>query len=304
VGHRGMRIAGRCLAGAALSFLAVVLLPATASASFHLNSIREVFPGSSDSPGAEYIELQMYAAGQNHVAGHEVREYASDGYRPEMLENDVASGENQRTILLATEEAEAKFGFTADMVILPGFLDPAGGAVCFDSIDCVAWGNFDTSAILPSPAGANAPAITDVLALTRSITPGCATLLEASDDTNDSAADFLEAAPHPRPNSSSPIEHPCAPSGGSAPQTKIDSGPKKKTKSSKAKFTFSSTTGGAKFQCSLDDEAFASCESPLKLKHIKPGKHELAVRAIADGVKDKSPDSYRWKRKPKHKHHK
>lgn len=288
------------LVGVALAFSAALLLPAVASATFHLNSIREVFPGSSDSPGAEYIELQMYAAGQNHVAGHGIREYGNDGYRPEMLENDVASGENQRTILLATEEAEAKFGFTADMVILSDFLDPAGGAVCFDDIDCVAWGNFDTSVILPSPAGARAPAITDGLALTRSIIPGCSTLLEAGDDTNDSAADFLEAAPLPRPNSSPPSEHSCAPS---APQTTIDSGPKKKAKSKKAKFKFSSKTEGATFQCSLDGKAFKDCESPLKLKHIKVGKHELAVRAVADGVKDKSPATYKWKRKPRHRHH-
>ena len=87
-----------------------------------------------------------------------------------------------------------------------------------------------------------------------------------------------------------------------APSVKIDSGPKKKTKKAKAKFTFSSDDANAKFECSLDGKKFSSCSSPLKLKvKKKKGKHTLEVRAV-DGNGNKSDEaSYTWKVKPKKK---
>ncbi len=87
-----------------------------------------------------------------------------------------------------------------------------------------------------------------------------------------------------------------------APSVKIDSGPQKKTKKAKAKFTFSSDDTTATFECSLDGKKFASCTSPLKVKvKKKKGKHTLEVRAV-DGNGNTSDDAaYGWKVKPKKK---
>lgn len=87
-----------------------------------------------------------------------------------------------------------------------------------------------------------------------------------------------------------------------APSVKIDSGPAKKTKKAKAKFTFSSDDGKATFECSLDGKKFSACTSPLKVKvKKKKAKHSLAVRAV-DGNGNKSDEeTYDWKVKPKKK---
>ena len=63
-------------------------------------------------------------------------------------------------------------------------------------------------------AGTPAPALVSGMALRRSIAPGCSTLLEPSDDTNDSATDFSLTTPNPRSNSVTPTEMPCTPGGG------------------------------------------------------------------------------------------
>ena len=49
---------------------------------------------------------------------------------------------------------------------------------------------------MTSPKGSNAPAIPEGQSLQRRIDRGCATLLEAIDDTNDGAADFVVGRPH------------------------------------------------------------------------------------------------------------
>lgn len=107
---------------------------------------------------------------------------------------------------------------TADLSIEKLALAPSSGAVCFDAIDCVAWGPF-AGGPLPSPTGANAPTIPNGMSLTRSIAPGCETLLESSDDGNDSATDFLAAAPSPRSNTTAPTETACT---GPGPDTTVD----------------------------------------------------------------------------------
>ena len=72
-----------------------------------------------------------------------------------------------------------------------------------------------------------------------------------------------------------------------APQTTISKGPGKK---GAPKFTLGSSEAGASFECRLDKKAFAPCESPLKLRHVEPGRHTLAVRATdAAGNTDPTP---------------
>lgn len=85
-----------------------------------------------------------------------------------------------------------------------------------------------------------------------------------------------------------------------APSVRIDSGPKRKTKKAKAKFTFSSDDAKAKFECSLDGKRFSSCTSPLKVKvKKKKGKHTLEVRAVDNNGNSSEPATYKWKVKPK-----
>jgi hypothetical protein len=111
-----------------------------ASATFHLMQIREVYPGSIANPGSEYVELQMWAEGQNHVEGHVLRTYDAAGAvtGTDTFPADVAHSANQSTMVLATPEAEAQFSLAADAPLAPsGQLDPSGGAVCWENLDCV-----------------------------------------------------------------------------------------------------------------------------------------------------------------------
>ena len=130
--------------------LAAVLFPTHLPAAFHLMKIKEVFPGTAAAPNARYVMLQMYATGQNFVAGHYVAFYDATGAETERFTftDSVANGQNQRTILIATAEAQAFFGITADLIMTAAAMMPAGGKVCFDAIppDCVSWGNYSGSA--------------------------------------------------------------------------------------------------------------------------------------------------------------
>lgn len=79
------------------------------------------------------------------------------------------------------------------------------------------------------------------------------------------------------------------------PQTKIKSGPKGDTRSTKATFKFSSSESGSKFQCKLDGKAWGSCKSPKTYKNLKPGKHTFRVRARDKaGNTDQSPAKRSW----------
>lgn len=292
---------------AALAWL-LVIAP-TAEASFHLVQVREVYPGSAANPDAEYVELQMWSGGQNHVAGHSVRGYDAGGTAasPSPFPADVPNGANQSTMVLATPQAEAEFGFIADAPLAPaGQLSPAGGAVCWDIVDCVSWGSF--AGALPSPAGANAmPAgIPDGMALRRSIARGCATALDPADDSDQSQGDFEVVAPAPRPNSTPPTEKTCTGAGGNgtpsptgehkAPQTTLLRKPPKRTRDRTPTFRFSTAELGARFECKLDRRRFRSCASPFTARRLALGAHRFAVRAVGhDGLADPTPATYRFK---------
>ena len=298
---RGSRI-GRIAVAASVALVGVAVAAPAANADFHLMKIREVFLGQGV-PNSSFIELQMYAQGQTAVTGHTVAFYQADGTLASNfpIPGPVANGESQRTILIGDDAVPGR-DFTYPMMWNAINIYGPGGAACFDNIDCVSWGGF-TGSVTPlvSPAGNPAPAIPAGSSLERSIAPNCATLLEDSDDTNVSLNDFaLQAAPNPRNNATPPTETACSggnPGGG--PDTKIDKGPKKKTKKKKATFEFSSTTAGTTFECRVDGKTFAPCTSPFEVK-VKKGKHEFEVRAVLAGVSDGSPAKQDWKvKKPK-----
>jgi hypothetical protein len=290
--------------------------PAPAGATFHEMWIREVYAGSLLQPESQYVELQMWSAGQNHVEGHVLKTYDAGGAvtSTNPFPSDVPNGANQSTILLATPAAEAEFGLAADTGLAAGKLDPAGGAACWETLDCVSWGNFNGP--LPSPAGSPAPAIPSGMALRRTIAPLCPTALDGGDDRNNSAADFSTVFPAPRPNSVAPSERTCAggesASGGGggsgggaggkkgAPQTTLGRKPAKVTHDRTPTFRFSSSEAGSTFQCKLDGKPFKSCRSPFTTKRLNFGNHTFKVRARdKSGKLDPSPASYSFEVVPR-----
>lgn len=209
---------------AALGLVTTTALSSSASADFHLTKIREI-AGETAASNISYIELQMYAPGQNLVSGHSITFWDQDGQVlgiPQPVQSlmltgpNPPSGQNQRTILIGDVGVVGR-DFTLD---LTPFLDAGAGmslvpagAACFESIpvDCVSWGTFTGAANLPdgtTPFGGALPLGAE--ALRRDISAGCSTLLEASDDTNNAGVDFTNVTPAPTPNSVTPAEVACA----------------------------------------------------------------------------------------------
>jgi hypothetical protein len=226
----------------------------SAAANFHLMKIREVSAGSFTDDG--YVELQMWSAGQNYLNGHTIKVYNGTTLThtftfPAMPVPAVPNAANQSTILVGDVDAPGDPDF-----IESGFtLNESAGAACFDSIpvDCVSWGT-GTTATLPGTAGTPASALSSGMALRRTIAPGCPTLLESGDDTDNSAADFSLTSPGPRNNSVTPTEVPCTPAGGSAPTAYPTPGP---------------TSPGAKKKCKKHKKSTGAYAAKKKCKKRK-----------------------------------
>jgi hypothetical protein len=302
--------ARRALCGVVLALAAAALTASPAMATFHEISIREVYAGSTAQPNSQYVELQAWSPGQNFVTGHSLTTYDETGKVTDTATFSamVPNGANQATILLASPAAESQFGIAADKALAGDALSPAGGGVCWETLDCVSWGSFSGS--LLGPAGPPAVAIPDGMALRRTIAPGCATLLEAADDRDNSSTDFSAVFPAPRPNSVTPNERRCpgesesgfggGSSGGTSkhgtPQTTLRGKPAKKTSDRTPTFRFASNESGSTFQCKLDGKAFRACKSPLTTKRLPLGRHTFKVRSRDDSGKlDPSPASYRFR---------
>lgn len=70
------------------------------------------------------------------------------------------------------------------------------------------------------------------------------------------------------------------PADTTAPETTITKKPKKRISKRTAKVRFESSEPDASFECKLDRKAFEPCDSPRKLKRLKPRRHKFSVRAI------------------------
>lgn len=315
-----MRRAG--IASIALTLGLFLVCAQPAFATFHEMMVREVYPGSAAQPDSEYVELQMWSPGQNFVGGHALGFYGALGASlgTATFPHDVTGDANQSTLVAATPAAEAEFGFTADAGLAPGLMDPAGGAVCWESLDCVSWGSFGGSAKSPTGQPVAPAGIPDGMALRRTIAPGCATLLEPSDDHDNSAVDFSTAFPSPRPNSVPPSERPCelgtgsgpggsgggvatgqqGQSGGRAPQTTFKRKPAKNSHDRTPTFRFGSDQAGARFECKLDGSRFKPCHSPFTVHRLGLGGHTFEVRARgSSGKADPSPSAYGFRVTPR-----
>jgi cysteine-rich repeat protein len=175
---------------------------APAFASFHLMKIMEVFPGTVAAPNAQYVVIRSYAVGQTFLGSHQIHVYNAAGTEvsgsPFTFSGSVSNGPDQMEVLIATSDAAALFDLDADLTMMP-VLPLTGGKVCYDAIDCVAWGTYHGSSTgVGTPF--NAPVgLVQGQAMQRrlNICMG-ATTLEACDDTDDSANDFMLATPAPK----------------------------------------------------------------------------------------------------------
>ncbi len=81
------------------------------------------------------------------------------------------------------------------------------------------------------------------------------------------------------------------------PATGAIKGKKQVERPAKARFTFSSPTAGATFECKVDKGRWKSCSSPYKVatKKLKVGKHTLRVRAVLAGAVDPTPSVRKFK---------
>jgi hypothetical protein len=209
--------------------LALVALGATASLARADDSqirISEVYSDASLASHTDFLELQLLADGQSipgtgTPAGAAIRLCnANCSSQLDVLLPPISlpAATSQRTLLIGwNDDPKVDVGATPFNVL------PAAGGACFYQslspavpIDCVSWGNF--SGPLPS-VGSPAPAMNGSQSLTRTEARGCPTLMEAIDDSDNSAADFSLATPSPRSNLATPTETPC-PTPAPAPTKK------------------------------------------------------------------------------------
>jgi hypothetical protein len=206
-------------------------LASSASADFHLTKIRQISGEGGASRDTSYVQLQMYAPGQNLVSGHQITIWDQDalvlgqpvpvssGILPPLSGPNPPFADNQRTILIGDSAVPGR-DFTLDLT--PFFNVTAGnnvtgaGAACFDTVDCVSWGAFTGAANLPDKTTPNGSVLPITFSLQRSIAPGCPTLLEDGDDTNNAQTDFVPGPKEGRPNSVTPPERPCGGGQGGA----------------------------------------------------------------------------------------
>ncbi|RIK43250.1 MAG: hypothetical protein DCC58_09835, partial [Chloroflexi bacterium] len=81
------------------------------------------------------------------------------------------------------------------------------------------------------------------------------------------------------------------------PETTLLTTPASISNVTSAAFTFSGSDGGgiARFECSLDGAAFATCSSPVYLTGLSNGAHSFEVRAVdTSGEIDPTPERYTW----------
>jgi len=185
--------------------LAALLSTAPASAAFHFIHVKEVFAGSQAHPNAQYILLQAYDGGQNFVAGHSVQTFDAAGVSTGTFTfpgpGPLPNGADQMTIFVATPDAATIFDITADLAMTP-VLSPAGGKVCWNGAtpaSCVAWGTY-AGGDVGTPYNQSGGLISGYAAQRRLDICLGITQLNACDDTDDSANDWITVVPHPIKN--------------------------------------------------------------------------------------------------------
>lgn len=283
------------------------LLWAPAAQAISMIKIREVYPGSNND---SYVELQAYASfiyAGNTLPGKSVILFDDEGKPTIRFTFTEANnlGADNTMFLVGDTGVPATFGVTPDVTDPEMEIDPAGGAACWNvgdtPVDCVSWGHFSGEAALEAYSGTSAgnPAdpggIPAGKAITRLITPNCPTWLEAEDDTDDSATDFVDAnpSPHPAGDFSFGPESPCV--SGMPEDTAIVEKPSDPSNDANPHFTYSASTATS-YQCKLDNAPrFSAC--PIQGQDytgLSDGTHTFQVRGLNSSGPDNSPAAYTW----------
>jgi hypothetical protein len=299
-GLRSFRVPSpiRLAGGALLLCLALMVPVQTAQATFHEVLIRELYPGSTAAPQSSFLELQMYSPGQNFVQNHSITVYGANGaaLHTFVFPNDLpGEGVDQQTMLVGDSGVGEAFGVTPDLIDAGFNLPAAGGAACWDGLDCVSWGNFSGATIPSSGVPVDDAGIPDGKAIERRISGGaCSNRLEPGDDSDDSASDFFDAAPSPVSYATVPTPPTCTPPPPT-PTVTIDGNPAAFTNSTEAKFEFHASSEATGFECRLDLGSYKDCTVGEKISYpgLVEGTHSFRVRAAnANGVG--APSTYNW----------
>jgi hypothetical protein len=269
-----------------------------AQATFHEVLISELYPGSVASPQSSFLELQMYNEEQNLVGGHTITLYKADGgvIGTFGFPADLpGKGVNQQTMLVGDSAVAEAFGVTPDLVDAGFNIPAAGGAACWDGLDCVSWGSFSGQTAPSSGVSVDQGGIPDGKAIERRITAGsCSNWLELADDTDDSDSDFFDATPNPVSYATVPATPTCTPPLPT-PTVTLDSKPPNSTNSTEAKFAFHASSEANGFECRLDLGSYKDCTVGTKVSYpgLAEGTHSFRVRASnANGVG--TPSIYGW----------
>lgn len=273
----------RLLAGALFACLACLVPANSALATFHLIYISEVHPGSLAQPQSSFVELQMFEDEENLVGNHSVTLYNSTGGTigafifPADLPDPSVS---QQTILVGDDGVEAAFGVKPDLIDSAFNVPAAGGAACWEGLDCVSWGNFSGSTSPSSGVPVDASGIPDGSSIERLISQGaCGNRLDEKDNSDDSEADFVDAAPSPQSYATVPTPPDCT-VPAPVPVVTIDGKPANVTSSTSADFTFHGTPAATGFECRLDLGVYVDCDSGA-IAYAGPlaeGLHSFRVR--------------------------
>ena len=166
----------------------LALFSSNVQAAFHLMWIREVLTQAEGDPRIQFIEFEMISNGQNRVGSHTVEFYGPrGGLRGEFeIPENVPNGSAGDRILFATEDFAAAAGVEPDFVLPDGLIDPFGGRICFETVDCIAYGDF-----VGSNEGYGSPAAQPPVGGTQSL------LRVRTDDPADNSTDYELADPTP-----------------------------------------------------------------------------------------------------------
>ena len=290
----------------AASAILLPLLFAQAAQAISLIKVREVYPGANND---SYVELQAYGpfpfAGGT-LPGKSLILFTPDGTPTDSFtftqHNEL--GADNTSFLIGDTGVEGSFGIPPDITDSQMNIDPAGGAACWNvgdtPVDCVSWGDFSGREALVAFAGtdvgnpASPGGITPGKSIERTITPNCSTWLEADDDTDDSATDFLERGPNPQnAGDFNFAETPCL--SGMPDDTAVAQKPSDPSGSSSAHFTYAASTATS-YQCKLDDfPRFTACpDEGQDYSDLADGQHTFQVRALNASGPDRTPAKYTW----------
>lgn len=127
---------------------AIVLLAwaASASATFHLWQIREIYSNADGT--IQFVELATTAAGQEFIDGQTLRSSQGATTHAFVFPSDLPGDSAGRSFLIGTDGFAALGLVTPDYVVQNGFLFTTNGNVDFAGVDSVSWGALPVDGVM------------------------------------------------------------------------------------------------------------------------------------------------------------